>query len=218
MPGFVDVNGVRVHTSDYVGQQFNSLTVIGPAFGRQKRLVTRCVCGNIRVTHWDSLRTGKTVSCGCMRRGPLTHGMTKTSEYTSWRAMCERCLNPNSKYYRWYGAEGVSIFEDWVGSGGFEIWLAHIGKKPSPELTQDRIDHTGNYEPGKVRWATRLEQSHNQRQKKSKMMTYRGETKRVGEWAAMIGVKENTLRERLRRGRTPEEIMQHPNNPIKLVA
>ncbi len=48
---------------------------------------------------------------------------------------------------------------EWVKS--FKEFFSHIGPKPSPELTLDRIDNKKGYEPGNVWWATRKQQSRN---------------------------------------------------------
>jgi hypothetical protein len=79
-------------------------------------------------------------------------------EYNSWRGARDRCVNPKHISYRFYGAKGVEF-----RFVSFEEFLAELGPKPSPEHTVDRIDSTGHYEVGNVRWATRKEQFENQR-------------------------------------------------------
>jgi hypothetical protein len=78
------------------------------------------------------------------------HGCYGTSEYRAYHNMLSRCLNPKHPRYRQYGARGVQICQRWLES--FQNFLADMGLKPEPELTLDRIDPSGNYEPANCRW------------------------------------------------------------------
>lgn len=92
------------------------------------------------------------------------HGLRNTSDYNRWATMIQRCSNPNSSEYHRYGARGIKVYEPWVTS--FVKYKEYIDTLPRPEgdnLSIDRIDNNGNYEPGNLRWATKTQQSENRR-------------------------------------------------------
>ncbi len=81
-------------------------------------------------------------------------------EYHSWRSMRARCYDPNNASYYRYGARGVVVHEEWRKS--FKSFFEDVGPRPSKGHTLDRFpNHSGNYEPGNVRWATQIEQNRN---------------------------------------------------------
>lgn len=92
-----------------------------------------------------------------------THGESRPAsvEYRTWRHMLERCLNPDHPNYRYYGGRGITVCQRWQKS--FETFVADVGRRPTNNLSLDRINNDGNYEPGNVRWATRAEQTRNRR-------------------------------------------------------
>jgi hypothetical protein len=136
----------------------------------------------------------------------LKHGMSKSPEYQAWRSMRARCSNPSFTEYAIYGGRGIRVCEEWCQS--FEAFLAHVGHRPGPGYSLDRIDVNGNYEPGNVRWATRREQQQNMR--KNVNVTYNGETLCISEWARRIGIDHKTLASRLASGMTVADAMKPP--------
>ena len=94
----------------------------------------------------------------------LTHGCTGTPEYRTWQFMKDRCLNSNNKDYHHYGGRGISVCDRWLNS--FENFFEDMGKKPSPELTLDRANNSGNYEPENCAWITRKAQAGNTRKQR----------------------------------------------------
>lgn len=85
--------------------------------------------------------------------------------FESWSGMKERCYTQNSKMYKYYGALGVKVCDRWLGPDGYKNFVEDMGERPSKELTLDRIDPFGNYEPSNCRWADRKTQANNKRAK-----------------------------------------------------
>ena len=157
---------------DKTGQVFDRLTVLGLSpwtGGPASRWVCLCSCGNKRSYVGHALGTN-TFSCGCknadrMRNQPPSrkHGMAPSIEYTAWIRMKERtkefpvCKADKANYWD----RGIRVCEAWQND--FMAFYNHIGPKPSPELSLDRIDNDRGYEPGNVRWATRSQQMKNRR-------------------------------------------------------
>lgn len=157
--------------SNLSGQRFGRLVALWPA-GRRKTgkstcMVWACQCddGHVVAIRLGNLTTGKARSCGCLRSDTArqlrtTHGHTPVGHHTTenrayWAAR-RRCTYPLCHNYHRYGGRGIKfLFRN------FEEFLADIGLKPSPELTLDRKNPDGNYEPGNIRWATVIEQRHN---------------------------------------------------------
>lgn len=135
--------------------------------------VCKCFCGNTCNLQGDRIRNKHTKSCGCLKRTQrlnLSHGHKleryKSPTYCSWICMKDRCYNKNHDRYRWYGAKGVGVCDEWKTN--FVQFLNDMGERPEGK-TLDRINPRGNYEPSNCRWATSKEQSLNKRKGKRRI-------------------------------------------------
>jgi transposase len=123
----------------------------------------------------------------------------------AWRDMIRRCTNPKLKCFANYGGRGIRVADEWVGKGGFERFLAHVGSRPSPVFQLDRVDNDGHYVPGNVRWATPIEQLSNTR--RNRIITFRGETLSAAQWARRTGIPRCVIYFRLKAGWSAERTL-----------
>lgn len=152
-----------------IGQRFGRLVVVAeaePGKGRRRRWRCQCDCGGETITSTYHLTHEQTKSCGCLtaeraRERHLRHGGKGTRLYNIWKNMRQRCNNPKNPDFTLYGARGVTVCEEWDDFAVFRDWAESHGYRD--ELTLDRIEPDGNYEPSNCRWATWREQRLNQR-------------------------------------------------------
>lgn len=180
---------------DMVGKEFGRLTVLGIA-ERPKYLRCLCSCGTEKEIRFDHVKYERISSCGCLAREikpALRHGLTDTRTHRVWANMLSRCFNPNLEQFKNYGGRGITVCENWHKS--FESFLADMGECPSDDLTIERINNNGHYEPGNCKWATAKEQGSNKRN--NHFLAYKGETKTIAEWSRHTGLAESTIKNRI---------------------
>lgn len=188
---------------DLTGKIFGRLSVLrrvpNGALGYTK-WECLCSCGRTCIVIGGNLRVGQSKSCGCWyleTRGESnkSHGSYKAPEYVIWKAMKQRCCNPNSTAYKHYGGRGIAICSEWIDD--FERFYRDMGKKPSPRHEIERRGVNGNYEPDNCEWATRSAQMRNIRELDGKQGNpgCRGVVwdKRRSRWVARLKLHGKTI-------------------------
>lgn len=143
--------------------------------------------------HYARMRSHGNVGSVEMHRTGLAKQYS--SEHYSYNAMKIRCLCKSHKQYKDYGGRGIKICARWSDKlTGFENFLKDMGKRPNG-CTLDRIDVNGDYCPENCRWATRKEQSRNQRNNTS--VTYDGRQYTISELAQKNNLSPSVLYNRI---------------------
>lgn len=164
---------------------------------RQYHWLCQCDCGNTSIVRGKSLIQGNTKSCGCLvyESRNVKHGMKKTRLYRIWSGMKSRCYTPSNPAYNRYGGRGISICQEWKSDfNAFYEWAKN--NEYSENLSIDRIDVNGNYDPSNCRWSTPQQQSDNKRN--NILITIDGITLDVQQWCDKIGIKRSTVNTRVR--------------------
>lgn len=201
------------------GQRFGRLIVIERAENQGKRVMWKCKCdcGSVITTRMDNLTRGGSQSCGCYNKERThqthtKHGESNTRLYSIHKKIKSRCYDSNNNRYSDYGGRGIEVCEEWQKFEPFRDWALANGYRD--DLTIDRIDVDGNYEPSNCRWATNQRQQNNRRD--NHYITYNGETHTIAEWAHLIGIKENTLVYRFIHGWDVERALTTPTATKRL--
>lgn len=182
-----------------------------PISSQKGRLIeVMCDCGKLKYIDLSGFVRGRIKSCGCyLRHNALLirnkkHGLSYHATYTSWRCMIERCRNPKTYSWQYYGGRGIKVCDSWKNFSNFKN---DMGQRPAG-ASLDRIDVNGDYCKENCRWATIEQQFSNTR--RSRHVTLNGERLTVSQWARRCGLSAGTLWARLNTGWTAEEALTLP--------
>lgn len=209
MPKFIDLKG----------QKFHRLTVLERDYSSkcgQPKWLCRCDCGNIVSVFSSNIKRKNTQSCGCLNQEVAknrleTHGFTGTRIHNIWMHMNARCNNPKSDAYDNYGGRGIKACDEWVDFTPFRDWALSHGY--SDNLTIDRINNNGNYEPSNCRWSTAEVQSNNRRS--NHYIIYNGENKTLMQLSKEFRISYGALKYRIKCGWAIEQALTKPIKKMK---
>ena len=212
---------------DLKGQRFGKLKVIDFAYSNGTCYwKCRCDCGKDCIVKGTSLRYGSTKSCGCgsleqalinldnARQLTTKHGCShKDKLYHIWKGIKARCYNPHNKRYKNYGGRGIKVCDEWKNDYlSFKNWA--LNNSYSDDLTIDRINNDGNYEPNNCRWVDIKTQQNNTT--RNIYITYKGITQSLSLWADTFGLTYSCMKHRYDRNWNMERIEKtEQKNAIK---
>lgn len=201
--------------NDLTGQRFGRWTVRCRDYSRGQKQrkaywICDCDCGNTKSIRGTALVCGNSKSCGCFRieNGKninLKHGDTGSRLYETWNNMKDRCFNTRHKFYHDYGGRGITVCNEWKNSyEEFKKWALANGY--ADNLTIDRVNVDGDYEPNNCRWTTMKVQSNNRRS--NSFLEYDGKRLTYSQWEEALGLRKRILTGRVKRGMDIEEAFE----------
>jgi len=175
-------------------QNANGISVVLKGFEEHKLVAVKKLCEIRRLR--EVLNT------------PNSGDFSGSDEYSIWHRTKHKCTNPSFSGYDVYGAVGITMCNEWLMD--FKSFYKHMGPRPTLLHTLDRIDPTGNYEPGNCRWADKTTQANN----KSNIAkyTYKGCTGSMSELARLFSKHdpETVVARVLNYGWTLEDAIEEP--------
>lgn len=163
-----------------------------------------CDCGNLIEVRCYNLTSGNTKSCGCLNSEPSNtkHGKCYTRVYHIYNSIKQRCYYKKHNSYKNYGGRGIKMYDEWLDDFmAFYNWAYENGYDDN--LTIDRIDVNGNYEPNNCRWVDMKQQAQNRRSNMN--YTINGETRCLKEWCELLGLNYKIVWNRINRLNQPIE-------------
>ena len=214
----------KIRYNDLTGKRYGRLIVIEYVGKKDNDILWKCKCdcGEEKIATANNLNSGRTKSCGCLlaesRKKPHNlhpkfknrrKGISHSRIYTIYRGMIYRCNRNYHENKRYYG-RGIKVCQEWLGENGFYNfynWAMNNGY--SDNLTIDRIDNDGNYEPTNCRWVTMHDQQNNKNN--NIRISYNGETKTLSQWCEELSLNYRTVLARNRRGWVPPKLFEPPH-------
>lgn len=184
----------RLHIE--IGRRFHRLTILKEVDKRNGRRYFSCLCdcGNIKEHRLTSMTFGAIKSCGCLRNEQnrsvaITHGKWGKRIYWTWHSMKSRVLDKNQKHYKHYGGRGIKICNEWLKFELFYEWAINNGYKD--DLTIERVDNDGDYEPSNCTFIPLKDQNKNKRN--NVFFEFKGERLCISDWAERLNLSHTAM-------------------------
>jgi len=203
--------------------KFNKLLVKGYVGKNDKNhalWLCMCECEKYKIVTTNDLKSGHVKSCGCLNSELLIernknnirkkHGKAKTRIYRIWQGMKSRCDNMNNSRYKNYGGRGITYCSQWQSFENFDKWAIENGYQEN--LTIDRINVDGNYEPNNCRWITNKEQQSNKQY--HHLLAYNGKIQNIAKWSEETGLPYSTIWKRINEKWDIDKILKPVNKYI----
>lgn len=193
------------------GKTFNRWKVVSDPIIENNRVYYMCECSceehTIKKVRSDRLTNGCSKSCGCYALENRTkHGMSHDRIYKEWYGMVDRCTNPNREDFKNYGGRGIKVCEEWINTDAlinFRNWAINNGY--ADNLSIERIDVNGNYEPSNCTWITMETQSKNKRN--TIYLQTDSNIEKLVDASSRTGVKRSTILRRYNNGIISEDYL-----------
>ena len=181
--------GRLIDLTDNVFERLKVIKRTGTDKQRNPLWLCKCECEKEVIVRGNLLKSGNTKSCGCLQKDvaaklKTTHSLSIDKNgvvprlYASWRNMKSRCFNPNTPKFKNHGGRGITVCEEWLDYLPFHEWATSHGYRK--DLTLERTNNDGNYEPGNCKWSTAKEQANNKRT--TKIIEINNERHTQSEW------------------------------------
>ncbi|MDD3157464.1 hypothetical protein [Anaeromusa sp.] len=209
---------------DISGQKFGRLTAVQRVTkaGEKTKWLFSCECGKSHIATLNNVRSGKTLSCGCLhseisariarkisekaRCVNTIHGKKNERIYTTYSNMKARCYNQKNTHYSRYGGRGITVCTEWRNSPqAFFDWALKNGY--TDELTIDRIDNDKGYCPENCRFVSQATQLRNN--SRNVFVTINGSTKVLADWVKALGISRGKVARAMSQGMSPVEAIDY---------
>lgn len=194
--------------NEFIGMKFGKLEVIKYLYTNEKRktiYLCKCECGNLKEIKRNSLVSGHTKSCGCIKKtGNLKHGQRNTKLYGTWLNIKDRCNNKNNSHFKYYGKKGIKMCDEWTNDfATFMKWALENGYVEG--LSIERIDNNKGYNPNNCKWIAKEKQARNRSSTKFQIINEKKMS--LIEISKKFNIKPSTIYARYRRGKRNEELL-----------